>query len=203
MLGRLLLAALSLVPGAAAAQAPSRVQATAPSDAEDVRRLAALGLAPFERQRELIRYTFSARERAGGRATGTRVIVVQIVPGTDERSAAMALVVGRAAAGGAMRAVSRREETISLQEYRSMRTQLVRHAADLDMREQEVSPEIDRCDDAPAARFDMKLGGETRMVLSRTAGCNVRAAAYNAGDFLLVAAERIFGTAIEGARPAR
>jgi hypothetical protein len=49
----------------------------------------------------------------------------------------------------------------------------------------------------------MKLGGETRMVLSRTAGCNLRAAAYNAGDFLLVAAERILGAPIAGARPER
>jgi hypothetical protein len=196
----MLLWALLLTPAAAPAQPAARAVT---SDAEDVRRLAALGLTPFERQREVIRYTFSAPERSGGSATGLRQTVVQIVPGVDGRSAAVTLVTARAAAGEAMRAVSRREETISLHEYRSLRTQLVRHAADLDMREQDVSPEVEACDNAPAARLDMKLGGESRMVLSRTAGCNAEAAAYNAGDFLLVAAERIFGAPIEGARPAR
>lgn len=200
----MVLAALLLVPAAAGAQAPARVQApatAAASDAEDVRRLAALGLTPFERQREVIRYTFAAPELSGGRAVGVRQIVVQIVPGADGRSAAMTSVTGRAAPGAPMRVVSRREETISLHEYRSLRTQLVRYATDLDFREQEVSPETERCGNAPAARFDMKLGGETRLVLSRTGGCNAEAAAYDAGDFLLVAAERILGTRIEGARP--
>ncbi|HZF96500.1 MAG TPA: hypothetical protein VEZ20_16680 [Allosphingosinicella sp.] len=199
------LAAMLLVPAAAAgAQTPARVHALPLEDAEDVRVLAVLGLAPFEREREIIRYTFRAMEFAApGRFSGWRHIVVQLVPAPDGGRAKLVLATGRTTRNGTSRMVSRREEGISGPEYRSLRTQLVRHAADLDMREQEVSSDVMVCSHGPSARFDMKLGGETGMVLSRTAGCTYSAAAYEAGDFLLVAAERIFGAPIEGARPAR
>lgn len=202
MNGKLLVAALLLASGSAGAQAPARAPASA-SEAEDVRRLAALGLTPFERQREIIRYSFTAPDAAGGRTAGLRTVVVQLVPGPDLRDAVLTLAIGRTPAQGQMQVVSRRAETISLHEYRSLRTQIVRYATDLDMREQEVAPDAGRCPGAPAARLDMKLGGETRMVLSRTGGCNAEAAAYDAGDFLLVAAERILGAPIEDARPPR
>jgi hypothetical protein len=194
MIGRMLLAALLLVPGAAGAR-----QMPASSAAEDVHSLTAFGFTPFQQQREVIRYTFAARE---GTAS-VRHIVVQVAPAADGRSARMTLVSARTVPGGAKPVDVRLEETISLEEYRSLRTQLVRYASDLDMTEQEVSPETVRCDNPPAVRFDMKLGGETRMVLSRHAECNAEAAAYDAGDFLLVAAERILGTRIEGHRRPR
>jgi hypothetical protein len=202
--GRLLLAALSLASSSAGAQPATRPQtAAAASDAEDPRRLAALGLTPFERHREIIRYTFTAPELSGGRAIGFRQVVVQLVPGPDGRSAALTLVTGRAPAAGAMRALSRRNETLSLEEYRILRSQLVRYASDLDISEQDVTTAVEACENGPAARFDMKLGGDSRMVLTRTGGCNGDATAYKAGDFLLVAAERILGAPIEGARPPR
>ncbi|HEX8194507.1 MAG TPA: hypothetical protein VF552_16585 [Allosphingosinicella sp.] len=204
MNGRLLVAAMLLGSGSAGAQAPVRAPVV-PSggDAENNRRLAALGLTPFERHREIIRYTYTAPEAAGGPAAGLRTVVVQLVPGPDLRDAALTLAVGRTPARGQMQVVSRRTETISLHEYRSLRTQIVRYATDLDMREQEVAPDAARCSGGPSARLDMKLGGESRMVLTRTGGCNAEAAAYDAGDFLLVAAERILGAPIEDARPPR
>jgi len=204
MKAQLFFAAMLLVPAAAAgAQAPARAEAVPDEDEEDARSLAALGLAPFEREKEIIRHTFAAMEFGGGRMTGTRRVVVQLVPSFDDGRAKLLLVIGRTLRNGTSRVISRREEWISAAEYRSLRTQLVRHAADLDMREQEVSFSIMVCSHAPWARFDMKLTGETRMVLSRTGGCNGDAAAFRAGDFLLVAAERILGMRIEGARPAR
>lgn len=189
-------AALAMMSGAAAAQPAQR---QAPGDAHG-RVLTAFGLAPAERQAEVIRYTYSTMEFAAGRVTGTRHVVIQIAPTRDVRSAALTVVTGREALRAPPRVVTRREETISIEEYRSLRLQLVRLATNLNMREQEVSNDFEVCSHAPWSRFEVKLGGESNMSLSRTGGCNQDATAYRAGEFLLIAAERILGQSIEGAR---
>jgi hypothetical protein len=190
-------AALALQSAAADAQ-PARQQGSGDTHGAV---LAAFGLTPVDRQAEVIRYTVSTLEFAAGRATGTRHVVIQIAPARDVRSAALTVVTGRGALRAPPRVVTRREETISIEEYRSMRLQLVRLATNLNMREQEVSNSFELCSHAPWSRFDIKLGGESNMSLIRTGGCDQDATAYRAGEFLLIAAERILGQRIEGARP--
>jgi hypothetical protein len=169
-------------------------------EAENRARLTQLGLVNFQRHAEVIRYTSSSLEFANGRATGLRQFVVQIAPAGNGRSAEVLAVSGRGPLAGPLRAGERHRQTISIEEYRSLRTQLLRLAANLTMREQDVSGSINVCSHAPSARFDMRLGGESRLELSRTAGCDENATAYRAGEFLLVAAERILGRRIEGVR---
>jgi hypothetical protein len=169
-------------------------------EAENRTRLNQLGLVNFQRHAEVIRYTSSSMEFANGRATAIRQNVVQIAPAGNGRSAELLTVSGRGPLAGPLRAGERHRRTISIEEYRSLRTQLLRLTANLSMHEQEVSGAVNICSHAPWARFDMKLGGESRLELSRTAGCDENATAYRAGEFLLVAAERILGTRIEGVR---
>lgn len=188
----LAIAALSLHTPAAAVQIET---------AEQTRRLTAFGLLPLERHGEVIRYSHSAMEFAGGRATGTRHVVIEVVPDREGRSARLLAVSGRGPLNGAPRASSRAEETISGEEYRSLRMRLVQMASGLTMREQEVSAAFTVCSHAPWARFDLKLGGDSQMLLSRGGGCDQDATAYRAGEFLLVAAERILGRRIDVPRP--
>jgi hypothetical protein len=164
---------------------------------------AAAVLVPFERHAEVIRYTFAAMEFAGGRAVAVRQVVVQLAPAANERSAELIVATGRGPLRGPLRPGERLRETIAIEEYRSLRAQIVRLAADLNLREQQVSNAVTVCSHAPWARFDMKLGGESAFTLSRTGGCHADATAYRAGDFLVTAAERIAGRPIEGARPPR
>ena len=169
-------------------------------DAENRARLTQLGLVAFQRHAEVIRYTSSALEFANGRATGIRQVVIQIAPAGNGRSAELLTVSGRGPLAGPLRAGERHRRTIATEEYRSLRMQLLRLATNLTLTEQEVTGAISVCSHAPSTRFDMKLGGESRLQLSRTAGCDENATAYRAGEFLLVAAERILGTRIEGVR---
>jgi hypothetical protein len=198
--GMLLIAALALISSGAAAQR-AQPAAAETEDVRDARILSSLGLSPIEREGEAIRYTFHALDAGNGGARGLRHIVVQVAPGTDERTAIVRLVTGRGALAGAPRVVERAQQTISMVEYRSLRAQLVRIATDLDMIEQEVGRAITVCSHSPWSRFDLKLGGESRMMLTRTGGCRREATAYRAGDFLVTAVERILARPIEGARP--
>jgi hypothetical protein len=203
-----LMTALALAASAAqprpASDAPVVRPAGVPADdAENGARLAQLGLVPFERHAEVIRYTFAAMEFAGGRAVAIRQVVVQLAPAANERSAELVVATGRGPLRGPLRPGERRRETIGIEEYRSLRAQIVRIASDLNLREQQVSNAVTVCSHAPSARFDMKLGGESAFTLSRTGGCHADATAYRAGDFLVTAAERIAGRPIEGARPPR